>query len=86
MNPSNFWEGAKNLTFFETFLRVTILYFTIFIMTRIIGHRQVGIVSSFNFIIHAGMAHVATSRMVNPESSLIAAILVIIVSYTLCSH
>jgi uncharacterized membrane protein YcaP (DUF421 family) len=38
------------------------------------GPKQVGIVSAFNFIIHAGRAHVATSRMVNPESSLTAAL------------
>lgn len=41
-------------------------------MAWIIGHREVGIVSAFNFIIHAGMAHVAASRMVNSESSLTA--------------
>lgn len=65
----------------KVFLRVTLLYFTIFIMTRVLGHRQVGIVSAFNFIIYAGMANVATSRMVNPQSSLIVAIIIIIISY-----
>lgn len=83
MNWNTFLFGGEELNILEIFLRATILYFTIFTMTRILGHRQVGIVSAFNFIIHAGMAHVATSRMVNPESSLVAAIIIIIVSYSL---
>lgn len=77
------WNGGSSLHPLEILLRVTILYFSILIMTRLMGPRQVGIVSAFNFIIHAGMAHVATSRMVNPQSSLTAALVIIVVAYSL---
>lgn len=83
MNWDTLWSGGQSLNPLEIFLRVTILYFSIVVMTRLMGPRQVGIVSAFNFITHAGMAHVATSRMVNPESSLTAALVVIVVAYSL---
>ncbi|ARI78665.1 DUF421 domain-containing protein [Halobacillus mangrovi] len=77
------WNGGSSLGSLEIFLRVTILYFSLLMMTRLMGPRQVGIVSAFNFITHAGMAHVATSRMVNPESSLVAALIIIAAAYSL---
>lgn len=83
MDWDTFWNGGESLPPLGIILRVTILYFTILLMTRLMGPRQVGIVSAFNFIIHAGMAHVATARMVNPESSLTAALAIIVVAYAL---
>jgi uncharacterized membrane protein YcaP (DUF421 family) len=83
MNWDTLWNGGSSLNLLEIFLRVTILYLSIVVMTRLMGPRQVGIVSAFNFITHAGMAHVATSRMVNPESSLSAALVIIPVAYSL---
>lgn len=83
MNWDTLWNGGSSLHALEIFLRVTILYFSILFMTRLMGPRQVGIVSAFNFITHAGMAHVATSRMVNPKSSLIAALIIIATAYSL---
>lgn len=83
MDWNTFWNGGTSLNPVEIFLRVTILYFSIFFMTRLMGPRQVGIVSAFNFITHAGMAHVATARMVNPQSSLTSALVIIVVAYAL---
>lgn len=83
MDWNAFWNGGTSLNPLEIFLRVTILYFSIFFMTRLMGPRQVGIVSAFNFITHAGMAHVATARMVNPQSSLTSALVIIFVAYSL---
>ncbi|MGI8386513.1 YetF domain-containing protein [Robertmurraya sp. P23] len=83
MDWNTFWNGGTSLNPVEIFLRVTILYFSIFFMTRLMGPRQVGIVSAFNFITHAGMAHVATARMVNPQSSLTSALVIIVVAYSL---
>lgn len=83
MNWDALWNGGPSLNPLEIFLRVTILYFSIVVMTRLMGPRQVGIVSAFNFITHAGMAHVATSRMVNPETSLAAALVIIVVAYSM---
>lgn len=83
MDWNTFWNGGTSLNPVEIILRVTILYFSIFFMTRLMGPRQVGIVSAFNFITHAGMAHVATARMVNPQSSLTSALVIIVVAYSL---
>lgn len=83
MDWNTFWNGGTSLNPMEIILRVTILYFSIFFMTRLMGPRQVGIVSAFNFITHAGMAHVATARMVNPQSSLTSALVIIVVAYSL---
>lgn len=83
MDWHTFWNGGTSLNPLEIFLRVTVLYFLILSMTRLMGPRQVGIVSAFNFITHAGMAHVATARMVNPESSLTSALVIIVVAYSL---
>lgn len=83
MDWNTFWNGGTSLSPLEIFIRVTILYFSILFMTRLMGPRQVGIVSAYNFITHAGMAHVATARMVNPESSLTSALVIIVVAYSL---
>lgn len=83
MDWNTFWNGGTSLSPVEITLRVTILYFSILFMTRLMGPRQVGIVSAFNFITHAGMAHVATARMVNPQSSLTSALVIIVVAYSL---
>lgn len=50
MDWNSFWNGGSSLNPLEIFIRVTILYFSIFFMTRLMGPRQVGIVSAFNFI------------------------------------
>lgn len=43
------------------------------------GHRQVGILSGHNYLVAAGIVSLASIRMINPESSLIAGIVIIFV-------
>lgn len=76
-----FFEGEK-LNIPELFIRASILYFMLFGSTKAMGFRQPGILTPYNFLMAAGISHIAASRMVNPKSRLVDA-MVIIVIYTL---
>lgn len=76
-----FFEGEK-LNILELFIRASILYFMLFASTKTMGFRQPGILTPYNFLMAAGISHIAASRMVNPKSRLVDA-MVIIVIYTL---
>lgn len=75
-------EGSKNLSVFALALRAIILYIALIISTRMMGHRQVGILSGHNYLVAAGIVSLAAIRMLNPESSLTSGIVIIFV-YTL---
>ena len=72
-------EGSKNLSIFALALRAVILYFALIIATRLMGHRQVGILSAHNYLVAAGIVSLAAIRMLNPESSLTSGIVIIFV-------
>lgn len=76
-----FFQGEK-LNIPELFIRASILYFMLFGSTKAMGFRQPGILTPYNFLMAAGISHIAASRMVNPRSRLVDA-MVIIVIYTL---
>ncbi|MEK6263521.1 MAG: DUF421 domain-containing protein [Clostridium sp.] len=76
-----FFQG-ETLNILELFIRASILYFMLFGSTKVMGFRQPGILTSYNFLMAAGISHIAASRMVNPESRLVDAIPIIVV-YTL---
>lgn len=76
-----FFQGEK-LSILELFIRASILYFMLFGSTKVMGFRQSGILTSYNFLMAAGISHIAASRMVNPKGRLVDAIAIIIV-YTL---
>jgi len=76
-----FFQGEK-LNILELFIRSSVLYFMLFGSTKAMGFRQPGILTPYNFLMAAGISHIAASRMVNPKSRLIDA-MVIIVIYTL---
>jgi len=76
-----FFQGEK-LSILELFIRASILYFMLFGSAKVMGFRQPGILTSYNFLMAAGISHIAASRMVNPKSRLVDAIAIIIV-YTL---
>lgn len=76
-----FFQGEK-LNILELFIRASILYFMLFVSTKVKGFRQPGILTSYNFLMAAGISHIAASRMVNPKSRLVDAMAIIIV-YTL---
>ncbi|MGG1631849.1 YetF domain-containing protein [Rossellomorea sp. NRS-1567] len=72
------WEKllfeAEELNYLELFLRTTILYFVLFLADKSLGFRQPGIVTPYNFLVAAGISHIAASRMVQPASRPIDAI------------
>ncbi|MGF3104397.1 YetF domain-containing protein [Rossellomorea sp. DUT-2] len=88
------WENllfkAEELTYLELFLRTTILYFVLFLADKALGFRQPGIVTPYNFLVAAGISHIAASRMVQPASRPIDAIaitfvyilIILLVSYS----
>ncbi|MCB2294221.1 DUF421 domain-containing protein [Clostridium algoriphilum] len=82
MNIYNIFFKGETLNILELFIRASILYFMLFGSTKVMGFRQPGILTSYNFLMAAGISHIAASRMVNPKSRLIDAIPIIVV-YTL---
>ena len=53
MDWISFMEGSKNLSTFALALRAIILYIALIIATRMMGHRQVGILSGHNYLVAA---------------------------------
>ena len=76
---NSFMEGSKNLSIFALALRAVILYIALIIATRMMCHRQVGILSGHNYLVAAGIVSLAAIRMLNPDSSLTSGILIIFV-------
>jgi len=70
---------ADELNYLELFIRTSILYFVLFLADKSLGFRQPGIVTPYNFLVAAGISHIAASRMVQPQSRPIDAIAIIIV-------
>lgn len=79
MDWNSFMEGSKNLSTFAMAIRAVILYIALIIATRLMGHRQVGILSGHNYLVAAGIVSLAAIRMLNPESSLTSGIVIIFV-------
>lgn len=79
MNVSDIFFEAEKLSLLESFFRTTILYILLFGSAKIMGFRQPGILTSYNFLMAAGISHIAASRMVNPKSRLVDAIAIIVV-------
>ncbi|MGB3260727.1 YetF domain-containing protein [Paenisporosarcina sp.] len=70
---------AEELNYLELIFRTTILYFVLFLADKSLGFRQPGIVTPYNFLVAAGISHIAASRMVQPQSRPIDAIAIIVV-------
>lgn len=79
MDWKSFMEGSKNLSTFALAIRAVILYIALIIATRMMGHRQVGILSGHNYLVAAGIVSLAAIRMLNPESSLISGLVIVFV-------
>ena len=73
-----FFKG-KDLDFLGLFIRTSILYFMLFGSGKLMGFRQPGIITSYNFLMAAGISHIAAARMVNPQSRLVDAMAIIVV-------
>lgn len=77
MDWKSFMEGSKDLSTFALAIRAVILYIALIIATRMMGHRQVGILSGHNYLVAAGIVSLAAIRMLNPESSLASGIVIV---------
>lgn len=82
MNIYTIFFEAEKLGILELFIRTSILYFMLFGSTKAMGFRQPGIVTPYNFLMAAGISHIAASRMVNPKARLVDAMAIIVV-YTM---
>ena len=78
MNWHGFWYGAKELPIWVVILRAVILYLVLIYATKLMRKRQIAILSGHNYLVAAGIVSLAAVRMVNPESSLIAGIGIVI--------
>lgn len=79
MEWKSFWEGSKDLPTLALVIRAVILYIALIAATRMMGHRQVGILSGHNYLVAAGIVSLAAVRMVTPESSLISGLVIVFV-------
>lgn len=79
MDWKSFMEGSKDLSTLTLALRAIILYIALIAATRMMGHRQVGILSGHNYLVAAGIVSLAAVRMVNPESSLTSGLVIVFV-------
>lgn len=79
MDLADLFNGSEELPFWAFAIRATILYWALIMGTRLMGHRQVGILSGHNYLVAAGIVSLGAVRMVNPESSMTAALVIIFV-------
>lgn len=77
MSWNDFWFGSKELPFWAFSLRAIVLYISLIIATRFMRQRQIAILSGHNYLVAAGIVSLAAVRMVNPESSVLSAIVII---------
>lgn len=75
---NDFLNGSNYLPFWAFIIRATILYFALILATRLMKPRQVGILSGHNYLVAAGIVSLAAVRMVNPKSSLIAGVVIVL--------
>lgn len=79
MTWNDFWFGAKELPFWAFAIRAVILYVFLIFATRFMRQRQIAILAGHNYLVAAGIVSLAAVRMVNPETSLVAGIVIVLV-------
>lgn len=78
MTWNDIWNGAKELPFWAFSIRAVLLYITLIIATRFMRQRQIAIHTGHNYLVAAGIVSLAAVRMVNPEASLAAGLLIVV--------
>lgn len=73
------FNGAKEIPLWGFALRATLLYLTLIIGIRWMGHREISILAGHNYLVAAGIMSLAAVRMVNAEASLTTALLIVFV-------
>lgn len=79
MDWNDFWFGAKELPFWAFAIRAVILYAFLIFATRFMRQRQIAILAGHNYLVAAGIVSLAAVRMVNPETSLVSGIVIVLV-------
>jgi len=79
MNFHTILFQGETLNILELFIRSSIMYFMLFGSAKVMGFRQPGILTPYNFLMAAGISHIAASRMVNPKSRLIDGMVILII-------
>ncbi|MGA9175363.1 MAG: DUF421 domain-containing protein [Thermoactinomyces sp.] len=71
--------GGKNLPLWGFAVRATLLYWTMILVTRWMGKRQIGILTGHNYLVAAGIVAISASRMTNPDHGLVEAVAILLV-------
>ena len=79
MTWHDFLFGGKDLPFWVFSIRAVILYSFLIFATRFMRQRQISILAGHNYLVAAGIVSLAAVRMVNPKSSLVSGIAIILV-------
>lgn len=72
-------HGNEHLPIWAIIIRITVLYLSVIVATHLMGKRQVGIISGHNYLVAAGLVSIVAVRMVNPNSSLVSALVIVLV-------
>jgi len=78
MTWKEFWFGAKELPLWAFSIMAVLLYIALIVATRFMRQRQIAIHSGHNYLVAAGIVSLAAVRMINPKSSLVAGIVIVI--------
>ncbi len=73
-----FLYGVKEMPYWAISLRAVILYSFLIFATRFMRQRQVAILAGHNYLVAAGIVSLAAVRMVNPNTSLVSGIVIIL--------
>ena len=79
MTWHDFWLGANELPFWAFAIRAVVLYSFLIFATRFMRQRQIAILAGHNYLVAAGIVSLAAVRMVNPKTSLVSGIVIILV-------
>ncbi|MGE4283532.1 MAG: DUF421 domain-containing protein [Clostridia bacterium] len=79
MTWHDFLFGAKEMPFWAISLRAVILYVFLIFATRFMRQRQIAILAGHNYLVAAGIVSLAAVRMVNPNTSLVSGIAIILI-------
>ena len=72
-----FWESQQSLTYIEWILRATVAFFWLLLVTKLIGQREIGRLTLFDFIVAITIGSVLAASLSSSTSSLTNALLTI---------
>lgn len=70
-----FWEGQESLTILQWMLRAIVMFFWLLLTTKLMGQRQIGRLTAFDFIVAFTVGGTAAGVLNNSRNALIGAII-----------